>query len=48
MMTGNTMSNLGMIIPSVFGIYEIVRMGLERKFIFTHLCLIGDLTHYIT
>ncbi|CAL8095111.1 unnamed protein product [Orchesella dallaii] len=37
----NTISNLGMIIPPVFGIYEIIRLGLERKFIYTHVSLIA-------
>jgi len=36
----NTISNLGMIIPPIFGIYEIVKLGLERKFILTHIFLI--------
>ncbi|OXA52326.1 alkaline ceramidase 3 [Folsomia candida] len=31
----NTLSNLGMIIPPLIGIYQIMRHGLERKFVLT-------------
>jgi hypothetical protein len=41
MSTGNTISNLGMIVPPLFGIYEILKLGLEKKFILTYLFLIG-------
>ncbi|CAG7730103.1 unnamed protein product [Allacma fusca] len=36
----NTISNLGMILPPLFGIYEVLRLGLEKKFVLTHTFLI--------
>jgi len=36
----NTLSNLGMIIPSVCGIFDVLRNRLEKKFILTYLFLI--------
>jgi dihydroceramidase len=39
---GNTISNLGMIIPPLFGMYEVIRNGLERKFIWTLASIIGN------
>ena len=48
----NTVSNLGMIIPPVYGIYDCYRQGLENKFIVNYVLLlltgIGSLMFHMT